>query len=343
MNNHSDSLGILMLDIEGTSISASERDLLNHSAVGGLILFARNYDSPGQLKDLVAAVRECNSQLLIAVDQEGGRVQRFREGFLALPPLQIIADAYIASSDPENKLIEICAWAMAAEVLHYGIDISFAPVLDLYSSNSPVIKERAFSAEPDRVIELAGKYIDGMNLAGMSATGKHFPGHGMVDVDSHDALPCDDRSAAEILSNDYRVFAALQGKLGGVMPAHVQYPALDENCAGYSKFWIQDKLRKELAFDGVVFSDDLSMVAAHSVGGATERAELAIAAGCDMILVCNDQPTAIEVADWIEKEGIPANERIGRMRATPAAEIANLYQEDKWETAKQLVNSLTAA
>ena len=342
MNKHSDSLGVLMLDLEGTELTEIEQDLLQRTSVGGLILFSRNYKTPSQLKQLIIAARECREDILIAVDQEGGRVQRFREGFLQLPTLNQIGKVFLEDKNDGLEKAGQCAWAMAAEVLHYGIDISFAPVLDLYNSTSRVIAERAFSAEASEVIELATAYIDGMNLAGMKASGKHFPGHGSVEADSHHELPIDDRSAQEILDNDYRVFAELASKLDGLMPAHVKYPAIDEQCAGYSRIWIQEKIRRELQFGGVVFSDDLSMAAAHTGGEVVDRAALAIEAGCDMILVCNDREAAIKVADWIEQENIPVNERISTMRAAPAGEIENLYAEPKWEAAKKVVESLIA-
>ena len=340
MNNHSDSLGVLMLDLEGTQLTKFEQDLLRHASVGGLILFSRNYKTPTQLKQLITSVRACRKDILIAVDQEGGRVQRFVQDFLQLPALNQIGKIFAENKNDGLEKARQCAWAMAAEVLHYGIDISFAPVLDLYTSTSRVIAERAFSAEAGEVIELATAYIDGMNLAGMKASGKHFPGHGTVVADSHHELPIDDRSAQEILDNDYRVFAELAPKVNALMLAHVQYPAIDEQCAGYSRVWIQEKIRQELQFDGVVFSDDLSMAAAHSGVTVVDRAALAIEAGCDMILICNDREAAIKVADWIELENIPVNERIITMRAAPADEIANLYAEPKWEAAKKAVESL---
>ena len=331
-----------MLDVESTSLSAFERDLLQRPSVGGLILFARNYASPSQLKALVSSIRDSNPELLIAVDQEGGRVQRFQDGFLKLPPLHALGEMYGRDPAQARDCSTRCAWAMAAELLHYGIDISFAPVLDLYSPASPVIKERAFAAEVDIVVDLASCYIKGMNSAGMAATGKHYPGHGLVALDSHDTLPIDERTAEEILSNDYQVFAGCIASLAGIMPAHVVYPALDTRSAGFSSIWIQQKLRKELAFDGVVFSDDLSMRAAHAVGRVEQRAELALTAGCDMVLVCNDREAAVAVADWLERESVPGNSRIAAMRASPAPEIADLYNEDKWAGASAVVRSFTS-
>lgn len=335
-------LGVLMLDVEGLSLSAKERELLQRQSVGGVILFSRNYSTPAQLKELVDSIRDCKQALLIAVDQEGGRVQRFREHFLKLPPLHEIGLIYEADPLRGLHIARMCAWAMAAEILHYGLDFSFAPVLDLYSSESRVIKERAFAASVEQVSLLGSAYIDGMHEAGMSATGKHFPGHGTVVADSHVELPTDNRAIEEIRALDFKAFENCIGKLDAIMPAHVIYPAVDNVCAGFSEIWIQSILREELKFDGVVFSDDLSMNAAHSFGSVEQRAELALAAGCDMILVCNDQKSAIKTADYLESNNTPGSARLNRMRAKPAAEIANLYQQDKWLEASELVAAISA-
>lgn len=345
MNAISKPVGVLMLDVEGLSLSSKEKELLQRQSVGGVILFSRNYSAPAQLKELLASIRECNPGLLLAVDQEGGRVQRFREHFLKLPPLHEIGLVY--ESDPERGLYtaRMCAWAMAAEILHYGLDFSFAPVLDLYSSESRVIKERSFAASVEQVSLLGSAYIDGMHEAGMAATGKHFPGHGTVIADSHVELPTDNRAIEEIRALDFKAFENCIGKLDAIMPAHVIYPAVDKVCAGFSKIWIQSILREELGFDGVVFSDDLSMNAAHTVGNVEQRAELALAAGCDMILVCNDQPNAIKVADYLESSnysGSVGSDKLNLMRAVPAAGISDLYQQDKWLEASELVAAISA-
>lgn len=342
MNAISTPPGVLMLDVEGLSLSAKERELLQRQSVGGVILFSRNYSAPAQLKELVASIRDCKQTLLIAVDQEGGRVQRFREHFLKLPPLHEIGLIY--ESDPQRGLLmaNTCAWAMAAEILHYGLDFSFAPVLDLYSSESRVINERSFAASVEQVSLLGSAYTDGMHEAGMAATGKHFPGHGTVIADSHVELPTDNRAIEEIRALDFKVFENCIGKLDAIMPAHVIYPAVDNVCAGFSEIWIQSILREELKFDGVVFSDDLSMNAAHTVGSVEKRAELALAAGCDMILVCNDQQGALKTADYLESTNTPGNARLDRMRAKPSTDIANLYQQDKWLEASELIAAISA-
>lgn len=332
--------GVLMLNLEGTAVTPFEQELLQRPSIGGLILFSRNFVSVNQLRDLVAAVRECRPEILIAVDQEGGRVQRLREGFLRLPSLRAIARFALADRERASAIACTSGWAMAAEVLHYGIDFSFAPVLDLYQEKSPVIRERAFSNNAAEVITLARAYIEGMHQAGMAATGKHFPGHGTVAADSHFELPVDERSFAEIAAADYSTFAGCIDVLDGIMPAHVLYPQVDSHCAGFSKFWITQKLRGELGFDGVVFSDDLSMQAAVGAGSPEERSELALAAGCDMILVCNERSCALTVADWLEANSIKGNQRLEKMRAHPAKEISRLFQSPRWEAAKHLIASI---
>ena len=341
MTESSDAVGVLMLDLEGPVLTPLEQELLQRPAVGGLILFSRNYVCPSQLQELVAAIRESNERLLIAVDQEGGRVQRFREGFLALPPAYTFG--ILARTDPERAraAAQLSGWAMAAELLQYGIDFSLAPVLDLYHVDNQVIADRAFSDDVDSVISLARAYIAGMNEAGMAATGKHFPGHGSVVADSHVELPVDPRVWVALQDSDFKVFAACIDVLDAVMPAHVIYPAVDSECAGYSAVWIQQKLRKQLGFKGVVFSDDLSMAAARDAGSVEERAKKALTAGCDMVLVCNDRDSAIAVADWLDAGNIPPNAGLLRMRGRSQGEGQNLYASARWLEATELMSKLS--
>lgn len=340
MNHINQGLGVLMLDLMGLDLAPEEQELLQRKSVGGLVLFSRNYASPNQLEDLIAAIRKCNQNLIIAVDQEGGRVQRFREGFQTLPALRKIGLRYEQDREQGLQAARQCGWAMAAEILHYGIDLSFAPVLDLFNVDSQVIAERAFAADADQVIELGKAYIDGMHEAGMVATGKHFPGHGTVLADSHKELPRDTRSIEEIRATDFKVFASCAASLDAVMPAHVIYPAVDEACAGFSSIWIQSMLREELGFDGVVFSDDLSMNAAHSVGSVKQRAELALGAGCDMVMLCNDRDNAVVLADWLDGVNYPANVRLDRLRGKPGAGQSNLFTTKQWLEASDTVSSL---
>jgi beta-N-acetylhexosaminidase len=333
--------GVVMLDLKCLIVEIEERQLLTHPQVGGVILFSRNYASVAQLEDLIASIKQCNDHLLVAVDQEGGRVQRFRDQFLTLPELRTIGVEY--EKDPEQGIAaaKLCAWAMAAELMQYGVDISFAPVLDLFDVNSPVIKERAFSDDGATVGEIGLAYIEGMQDAGMAATGKHFPGHGKVLADSHTELPTDMRSLDEIRENDLIPFAKCIQSLDAIMPAHILFPEVDEHCAGFSKVWIDDLLRAELGFDGVVFSDDLTMNAAHTAGTITERADLALAAGCDMVLVCNQPEQAAELVSYLDEKQQPGNYRIASMLAKNASKHAGLYESDRWQQAKELIGRLS--
>ena len=333
--------GVVMLDLKGLIIEIEERELLTHPQVGGVILFSRNYASTEQLEDLVASIKQCNDRLLVAVDQEGGRVQRFREEFLTLPPLRAIGLKYEENREQGIAAAKLCAWAMASELIRFGIDISFAPVLDLFDVNSPVIKERAFSGDGAIVGEIGLAYIEGMQDAGMAATGKHFPGHGRVLADSHVELPTDTRSLEEIRETDLIPFTKCIQSLDAIMPAHIVYPQVDEYCAGFSTVWIKNLLRTELGFDGIVFSDDLTMHAAHSAGSVTQRADMALAAGCDMVLVCNQPEQAATVVDYLYEKQQPGSNRIGRMLAKNSNKHAGLYESDRWLEAKQLIDRLS--
>lgn len=289
------SVGVIA-DLEGTVLSDTDRQILAAQALSGLILFARNYESPSQLCELVTSVRSIRPDLPFFVDQEGGRVQRFREGFSRLPAMLILGQRYDQAPAATLKHSRQLGWLMASELQQCGVDVSFAPVLDVERGLSRVIGNRAFGFDPARVTLLAGAFIDGMADAGMAAVGKHFPGHGAVEADSHHELPVDGRSL-EQLRYDMRPFAQLisDGKLGGIMPSHVLYPALDPlRTAGFSPRWL-DFLRIQLGFAGVIFSDDLSMEGAAAAGGYAERAEQAIAAGCNALVVCNRPQGAMAV------------------------------------------------
>ncbi|SFP89808.1 beta-N-acetylhexosaminidase [Geopseudomonas sagittaria] len=302
--------GSLMLDIAGTWLTAEDRQLLRQPEVGGLILFARNIEHPQQVRELCAAIRAERPDLLLAVDQEGGRVQRLRQGFVRLPSMQALATAANA-----RQLAGHCGWLMASEVLAVGVDFSFAPVLDLDHGRSTVIGSRSFGADPARVGELATAFIAGMREAGMAATGKHFPGHGWPEADSHVAIPRDERSLDEIRACDMQPFARLAPLLDGIMPAHVIYPQVDAQPAGFSRRWLQDILRGELGYRGVIFSDDLSMAGAHVAGTADARVAAALDAGCDMALVCNDRGAAELALDYLQRRGVSPAPQLAGMRA----------------------------
>ncbi|MBU2966531.1 beta-N-acetylhexosaminidase [Amphritea sp. 2_MG-2023] len=333
--------GALMLDIAGLSLTAEDRTLLQNPQVGGLILFSRNYQSPQQLTDLISEIRACAPKILIAVDQEGGRVQRFREGFTRLPPMAVLGGLY--RQNPADGCEAACqlGWLMAAELISYGVDISFAPVLDLNFGVSEVIGDRAFSAKPEEVTELAGAFVRGMRQAGMAATGKHFPGHGWVVADSHLAIPVDERPLAEIEKQDLLPFARLMEQgLDAVMPAHVIYQQVDDRPAGFSPYWIGQRLRQDMHFDGVVFSDDLTMEGASVAGSFESRAAQALEAGCDMLLVCNDRAAALQVLHYLEAIDHPGSVRIERMNATQHYAIETVRNSERWHQAVNLANQL---
>jgi beta-N-acetylhexosaminidase len=295
----------VILDMHSFELSPVEREILQHPLCGGLILFSRNYAEKAQLSALIKDIRRTvNKPFLISVDHEGGRVQRFRDGFTQIPAMANI-EKFEVSKNTQLDLAQAMGFCMAYELLQLGIDISFAPVLDL-NGVSEVIGSRAFSSEPDQVIRLSGAYINGMHLAGMKSIGKHFPGHGSVREDSHIAMPIDKRSFEEIQEQDMRVFKQLisEKKIDAVMPAHVIYPRIDSKPAGFSSIWIKQILRKQLGFEGVVFSDDLSMQAASIAGSVADRAEYAIEAGCDMVLVCNAPSEAEKVLDRLSQNKV---------------------------------------
>lgn len=316
--------GSLMVDIAGTWLTSEDRQFLRQPEVGGLIIFARNIESPRQVRELSASIRAIRPDLLLAVDQEGGRVQRLRQGFVRLPAMRAIAD------NPNAEfLAEQCGWLMATEVLAVGLDLSFAPVLDLDYQRSAVVGSRSFEGDPERAALLAGAFIRGMNDAGMAATGKHFPGHGWAEADSHVAIPNDERSLETIRANDLVPFARLSKQLAAVMPAHVIYPKVDAQPAGFSRRWLQEILRGELDFGGVIFSDDLSMAGAHVVGDAASRIEAALTAGCDMGLVCNDRAAAELALSAAQRMKISAPANVARMRGQGLA-TTEYRQHPRW-------------
>lgn len=301
-------LGPVMLDVAGLELEAEERERLLHPAVGGVILFGRNYSNPDQVTRLAADIHALRTPaLLVAVDHEGGRVQRFRDGFTRLPPMRELGQLYDRSPDAACALANDVGSVLAHELRACGVDFSFAPVLDLDYGRSGVIGDRSFHADPTAVADLAAALVTGLQEGGMPAVGKHFPGHGYAEADSHTAMPVDERLYEDIEARDLEPFRRLIGVgMRGIMPAHVVYSKVDAQPAGYSKFWLQTVLRERLKFDGTIFSDDLSMVGAHGAGTIVERAWLALDAGCDMVLVCNDPAAAATLLDGIARLSTPA-------------------------------------
>ncbi|MCP3688033.1 MAG: beta-N-acetylhexosaminidase [Gammaproteobacteria bacterium] len=335
------SLGPVMLDIAGTSLDDSDRRRLMHRQVGGVILFARNYESPAQLKTLVEEIHGLRMpRLVVAVDQEGGRVQRFREGFQKIPPMARLGNLYDEDPGKAIQSAETIAWVMAAELLHYGVDVSFSPVLDIGIPVSKVIGDRAFHRDPESITRLANAWIRGMRKAGMEAVGKHFPGHGSVEGDSHHVMPFDRRSFEKIEALDMMPFRrVIATHLSGIMMAHVIYDQVDDMAAGYSSRWIKDILRKRLGFSGIIFSDDLTMSGAESVGSYTERANKALRAGCDVLLVCNSSEGADEVLQSLGDYDNPTSQiRMIRMHGRPPRGTADLFKTRIWQQAVKLLD-----
>jgi len=334
-------LGPVMLDIDGTALSPADRTLLREPAVGGVVLFSRNYESPHQIADLIASIRTLRSPpLLIAVDHEGGRVQRFREGFTALPPMRQIGRVYDSAAGEALELARSVGWLIGAELRAVGVDLCFAPCVDLDWGISEVIGDRAFHRDPEAVAELAVAFCRGLRSAGMSAVAKHFPGHGAVVADSHKNLPVDRREFGALL-DDMRPYEKLNNnrQLGAVMMAHVVYAESDQLPAGFSAYWIQNQLRSQLGFDGAVFSDDLNMKATESFGSMPHRAKLALEAGCDMLLVCNDRPAAMATVATLREYSNPLSlVRLARLHGTGKLLRETLLASEEWRLAAEKIS-----
>lgn len=316
-------LGPLMVDLAATTLATAERALLQHATVGGVILFTRNYESPAQLRQLTAEIKALRAPaLLIAVDQEGGRIQRFTDGFTRFPAAHSFGafdDARDGAHDDTTTgadLAQAAGYLMAAELRAVGVDFSFAPVLDRADLASTVIGDRAFHHDPHTLLRLAHAYITGMHAAGMVAIGKHFPGHGGVIADSHHELPIDPRPAAD-LAPDLLPYRRLARHLAGVMTAHVQFPNITPVVPTFSRYWLETVLRQHIGFRGAIFSDDLSMRGAHAVGGLQTRVQMALQAGCDMAIVCNAGPAAL--AQLIARMPAPATIPLSPNHATRLA------------------------
>jgi beta-N-acetylhexosaminidase len=321
----------VMADILGTSLSIEDIEFILQPELSGLILFSRNYESKKQLIQLVDTILSVRPDFLLTVDQEGGRVQRFREGFLRLPAMLVLENQYLKDSEQALLQANSLGWLMASELIECRVDLSFAPVLDINYNNSSVIGDRSFSSNSERVLALSRAFIQGMNKAGMSSCAKHFPGHGYVQEDSHLELPVDNRTIDEMTSDIYPFKELMSESLiQSVMPAHVLYSKSDENhTAGFSTFWLQTILRKKLGFNGVIFSDDLSMFGAATVGKFESRAQCAYNAGCNVLLACNDREGAQEVIDTVRANAWPLMNLLS-LKPTVQFTNANITSTSEW-------------
>ena len=335
-------MGPVMIDVAGLELTAEDRERLRHPLVGGIILFARNYESPEQLLALTQSIRALRSPaLLIAVDHEGGRVQRFRDGFTKISPMRAYGQMWDKDPAKAKELVQKTGYVIGAELLAHAVDFSFAPVLDLDYGESSVIGDRSFHRNPVAVTELAKALIAGFAEAGMGWVGKHFPGHGFVRADSHHEVPIDNRSFDEIERVDLMPFRKLaDAGMGGIMPAHVIYPDVDALPAGFSSFWLKDILRDQLEFKGVIFSDDLSMEGASTAGGVVERASAALAAGCDMVLLCNNSQQADKLLSGLKIEtNRESIARFEQMRAGSTKQITGLKNNPRYAACLTAIKS----
>ena len=329
------SLGPLIIDLDGLSLSVAEKRLLGSPFIGGVIFFARNFKNREQISFLVSEIRETAPDLLICVDQEGGRVQRFLKGFSIIPPMQLLGNTLKTASKNSESFVKDCGWLMASELIACDVDFSFAPVLDLDANSCEVIADRSFSSNPELTTRAAQLFIAGMDEAGMAATGKHFPGHGGVVADSHHETPLDQRSLDELHAHDLIPFKKLAASLGAIMPAHIIFPKIDSNAVGFSEFWLKNILRESLKFDGVIFSDDLSMKGSDIAGDYKDKAESALKAGCDAILVCNNRQGVFEVLDFLESSNWTSSPRLDRMTRRKIFSWDDLNANDRWKSTSE--------
>ena len=328
--------GRIMLDIESTSLSEEDKSVIRNKHVGGIIFFSKNFESYTQMKNLITEIKTIKENIIFAVDHEGGRVQRFKNEFTKIPSMQAIS--LYAKKNDNYEIFKEIAWLASSELVSVGIDINFAPVLDLDIDSSSIIGDRAFSNQAQEVIKNASFFIDGMNEAGMCSTGKHFPGHGGVVEDSHLEMPTDNRSFNELDSgnNDLEPYRRLSKKLDAVMCAHILFPKIDEYIPSFSKYWLKDFLRNELKYKGLVLSDDLTMLGAGN-DLCHEKVEKSLMAGCDMVLICNDRNGAKQAIDFLENKDIDRSIEIAKLKSRTQCEWSDLNSSSR---AKEIKNTI---
>jgi beta-N-acetylhexosaminidase len=338
------SIGPLMFSLRGVALDDEERDWLRSPAAGGVILFTRNFESPEQLKSLVDAIHSIRSpSLLVAVDQEGGRVQRFREPFTLLPPMRALGHRYDMDPRAARRAAVDFGWLMAAELLAFGVDMSFAPVVDLDRGLAEVIGDRALHPEAEVVAELADAFMDGMQAAGMVPTAKHFPTHAGAHADSHTEIAVDRRDYPVLFDDLLPYRRLIAAGLHSIMVGHVAFPLLDELPASLSRWWIESELRGRMRFSGAVISDDMSMAGVAGFGSVVDRVSLALDAGCDLVLLCNCPETVPDVIDSLKSFKDPAAQlRLMRLRGRPGPDLETLRQSPRFAQARRLVESLVA-
>jgi beta-N-acetylhexosaminidase len=337
LDNTQNLFGRLMVSIDGMTLSNSDKDLIRNKHVGGIILFKRNFHSQPQIEELCSEIKNIKENIIIAVDQEGGRVQRFNGEYTQLPSMQVLGN-YCISNNNYSFAADV-GWLMSLELIASGVDISFAPVLDVDRNTSSIIGNRSFSNKPQNVVDIASHFIQGMSEAGMHATGKHFPGHGGIKEDSHIAEPIDTRSHDDLIDNDLKPFIELKDKLSAVMTAHITYPDIDNVCVSFSEIWLKNILQNKIGFNGVIFSDDLTMKGAGNTS-MDEKAIKALNAGCDMVLVCNDSKGVNSVINCFEKEDIDLNSRIGMMQKTKTFNWDDLADTPRVIRTKKIIKTL---
>lgn len=328
----------MIVDIDSVRLTEEESDYLKHPFVGGVILFSKNYSCVDELVTLIKQIKSLRQpSLLIFVDQEGGRVQRFRQGFTELPALGSLGSYYEGSPRQATSIVRECGWIMATEMKAIGVDVSFAPVLDIFNNESEIIGDRSFHANPDVICALAGVYVSAMHACGMHAVGKHFPGHGGVMSDSHIELPVDNRTLDVIDQADLIPFKFMASVgISGFMAAHIIFPLIDHtSVAGFSNYWLQKILREKVGFNGVIFSDDLSMEGAAVSNSYFTRANLALSAGCDALIVCNNKDGIFEILDKYLKLETPSCMKSLEAIRGPSCEISQdvLRSTSQWKSA----------